>query len=135
MKTKMLQYSSVGFIGLSALSVSFVSIMAMLDPQQVMNLVQVSLPNNDAYSSIRGVYGGVGLTIVAMLVVLTRQNIGHALLMLSLLWSLYSLSRIITIFAEGRLGEFGNQWLVIETAFAIIAGILAWLQWKQKAGH
>ena len=45
------------FILLSALSLLSVSLMAFANPQSVMDLVQVQLSNNDAFSSIRGVYG------------------------------------------------------------------------------
>lgn len=41
--------------------------MAFGDPQAVMDLVLVKLDNTDAYSSIRGVYGGVGIAILGVL--------------------------------------------------------------------
>jgi hypothetical protein len=34
---------------------------------------------------------------------------------------LYAVSRLITIFAEGNLGEFGQQWLIIESVMAMLA--------------
>jgi hypothetical protein len=40
---------------------------------------------------------------------------------MALLCSLYALSRLITIFAEGNLGEFGQQWLIIESVMAMLA--------------
>ena len=75
----------------------------MLDPQSVMNLVQVKLENNDAYSSIRGVFGGVGFTLLAVFT-----------------W-LVPLSRMIKIASEGALGDFGSQWLVIESTLCVLA--------------
>lgn len=52
-----------GYMLLSALAILSVSLMAFSNPQSVMDLVQVQLPNPDAFSSIRGAYGGVGLTL------------------------------------------------------------------------
>jgi hypothetical protein len=125
MKTKLVRFASVAFISLSVLSLLSVSIMAFMDPQQVMNLVHVNLSNNDAYSSIRGVYGGVGISICVIIIYLSKQSLLKGLSFLSLFWGMYALSRIITIFVEGRLGNFGTQWLVIECSFTLIALLLA----------
>ncbi len=125
MKHKITRIASISFIGLSMLSILSVSMMAFSDPQKVMDLVQVKLTNNDAYSSIRGVFGGVGVTIVAMLLFLSKQKLSNGLWMLAILWGMYSLSRIITLAVEGPLGAFGKQWLTIETVFCIIALTLA----------
>ena len=89
-----------------------------------MDLVAVKLTNNDAVSSIRGVYGGVGLTLVAALLYTLKKNISESLGLLSILWGLYALSRIITIVKEGALGAFGKQWLAVEIAFFLTAVVL-----------
>ena len=94
----MVSLASKGFIYLSAFSLLSVSLMAFFTPQSVMDLVNVKLGNTDAYSSIRGVYGGVGLTIFCALVYLAFNDSAKGLAFLSLLWGLYALSRIITIF-------------------------------------
>lgn len=120
-KASLITILSKGFILLSACSLLSVSIMAFTSPQAVMDLVGVSLPNNDAASSIRGVYGGVGLTLVLTLLYTFRKNVQEGLALLSLLWGLYALSRIITIFNEGTLGDFGTRWLTIESIFFVIA--------------
>lgn len=91
--------------------------MAFANPQSVMDLVQVRLNNNDAFSSIRGVYGGVGLTLVITLIYLMLKEVQKGVAFLCLLWGCYAVSRIITIVAEGPLGAFGKQWLVIESFF------------------
>jgi hypothetical protein len=116
--------ASKSFIILSVLSISSVSIMALLNPQMVMDLVQVNLPNNDAYSSIRGVYGGVGLTLCVALVYTMQKNLLESLGLLGILWGSYAACRIITLFNEGQLGAFGNQWMKIELIFFIIAMFL-----------
>jgi hypothetical protein len=123
-KQKSIVLAAKGFILLSALSLLSVSLMAFFSPQAVMDLVQVKLGNTDAYSSIRGVYGGVGMTLVILLVYLMRQDVRKGLAFLMLLWGFYALSRTITIFAEGSLGAFGTQWLVIESVFFLIAATL-----------
>ena len=120
-KSSIILLLSKAFILLSACSLLSVSIMAFADPQSVMDLVGVALPNNDAASSIRGVYGGVGLTLVLALLYTFRKNVQEGLALLSLLWGLYALSRIITIFNEGTLGAFGTKWLTIESLFFVIA--------------
>lgn len=125
MKTqKTLRLASQGFILLSAISLLSVSLMAFANPQSVMDLVAVQLNNTDAFSSIRGVYGGVGLTLFISLIYLLRQNFRKGLAFLCLLWGFYAISRLITIFAEGPLGEFGTQWLVTEAVFFLVAFVL-----------
>jgi len=124
---------SAGFIIISVMSLMYVALMAMADPQKVMELVQVQIPNNDAYSSLRGVYGGVGLAISLFLLYLIKRYKDLALAFLSLLWGFYAISRLITIFIEGPLGDFGRQWIVIETLFFMIACVLFYLQFKQKS--
>lgn len=111
---------SRAFILLSAGSIFLVSILAMVDPQKVMDLVQVNLPNTDAYSSIRGVYGGVGLTIFITLIYLLVKNPIQGLSFLVIFWGFYALSRVMTILMDGYLGDFGIQWLMIEFLFFLI---------------
>lgn len=131
-KINLLPLASRAFILLSGLSLLSVSLMAFADPQQVMDLVGVHLPNTDAYSSIRGVYGGVGLCLFISLLYLMRTNIQQGLGFLCLLWGLYAVSRIITIFTEGTLGDFGTQWLVIE-GILFTTGMLLLLANKRTA--
>lgn len=108
-------------ICLTALGILMVSVMAFSNPQAVMDLVQVKLPNNDAYSSIRGVYGGAGLTIFITLMYLLFKNRLQGLAFVALLCGFYSLSRIITVVSEGALGSFGTNWMVIEGVMCITA--------------
>ncbi|PRY03942.1 uncharacterized protein DUF4345 [Pontibacter ummariensis] len=126
MKTQqILTVASKGFILLSALGLLSVSTMAFADPQAVMDLVNVKLTNTDAFSSIRGVYGGVGLTLFISLIYLMLRDTQKGLVFLCLLWGFYALSRTVTIFAEGSLGSFGNQWLVTESVLFVLAVVLA----------
>jgi hypothetical protein len=118
---KLLRISSATLIGFSAFSILMVSLMAFQNPQAVMDLVQVKLTNNDAFSSIRGVYGGVGLTIFISLVYLACRDHTRGLAFASILWGSYALSRLMTISLEGPLGAFGQQWLMIESILCIAA--------------
>ncbi|TLV02506.1 DUF4345 domain-containing protein [Dyadobacter luticola] len=125
-RPKLLERAAQGFIFLSALALLSVSAMALKDPQSIMDLVSVKLTNNDAFSSIRGIYGGVSLTLVICLLYLMFHHVTGGLAFLSLLWGFYALSRIITIYSEGPLGSFGQQWLLIESTLAVIAIALFW---------
>jgi hypothetical protein len=120
-QNKFLNVSVISFLSFSAFAVLLVSLMAFQNPQAVMDLVQVQLSNNDAYSSIRGVYGGVGLTIFNVLLYGILRNQKQGLIFAALFWGAYALSRILTILLEGPLGGFGSQWLFIETLLGLIA--------------
>lgn len=133
MQSKAIRISAQVYILLSAFSFLYVSIMGFISPQAVMDLVNVQLSNNDAISSIRGVYGGVGLSIVIMLIWFMLKDLQKGLIMLALLWGFYAASRIITQSAEGPLGSFGQQWLIIETFFfALAIGLLVFVCFKNK---
>ncbi|RYZ20920.1 MAG: DUF4345 domain-containing protein [Chitinophagaceae bacterium] len=121
-----------GFILLSAFSLFSVSLMAYFDPQSVMRLVDVSLGNNDALSSIRGVYGGVGTALFISLIYLVRRNVPLGLRLLCLIWGCYAFSRLLTIVADGALGAFGQKWLLIESVFFGIALTLTLLLRGQR---
>lgn len=129
----MAQRAAQGFILLSALALLSVSVMAFANPQSVMDLVQVRLTNTDAFSSIRGVYGGVGITLFISLIYLMLRDVPKGLALLALLWGFYALSRTVTVFAEGALGAFGRQWLLIESLFCLIALLLLWANRQETA--
>lgn len=131
-QNKVLRVASQGFMLLSALSLLSVSIMAFMNPQSVMDLVGVQLNNTDAYSSIRGVYGGVGLTLFISLVYMMRSDLEKGLVFLALLWGMYAVSRAITIAVEGPLGAFGMQWIITESVLFIIAVVLLSLKIKER---
>lgn len=119
------------FISTSIISLLYTSIIAWINPQTIMDFVKTDLPNTDALSSIRGIYGGAGLSFVVILIYGMRKNISKTLLFLSLFWSLYAFARITTIVTDGLLQEFGNTWLIIESSFAFIAFLL-FLTTKEK---
>lgn len=124
--------SSQIFIGFSAFSLGYVALLSLFSPQSTMDLVATTLPNTDAISSIRGIYGGVGLVITIQLIYLLIKDYYKGLLFLSLFWGAYAISRLITIFVDGSLGDFGNQWIVIESTFSAIALFLLLVSKKYK---
>lgn len=113
------------YIGFSMLSLLSVSMMALFDPQSVMDLVGVKLENTDALSSIRGVYGGVGITICLSLMYLLVLYPEKGAAFLSIFWAAYAFSRLITLVSDGPLGDFGTQWLMIESFMALV-GLGLW---------
>lgn len=129
---KTLRILSRIYIFFSAASLLYVSLMAFFSPQAVMDLVQVTLPNPDSFSSIRGVYGGVGLTIVIMLVRWALRDQRQGLFFLTMLWGFYALSRLMTLGMEGPLGAFGQQWLITET-FLCVVGLVLWVFQERTA--
>lgn len=133
MKTLQL-YSIIarGFIFISLLSLAYVALLALVNPQSVMNLVGVTLPNTDAISSIRGIYGGVGITLCIALVYLGVYHVKEGLAFLSIFWGSYAVSRLITSFVDGALGEFGSTWIVIEGFFCLLGIVLLVLNKKFK---
>lgn len=118
---KIIKISSTVVMLLSILGIASVSIMAFMSPQSVMDLVQVKITNNDAMSSIRGVYGGAGIAILSVMIHLWRTDLKKGMLFLGIFWGSYALSRFITIMAEGSLGAFGTQWIYTESFLCIIA--------------
>lgn len=132
---RLLSIGTWSLIGISVLGILSVSIMAFGDPQAVMDLVRVKLDNTDAYSSIRGVYGGVGIALLGVLLYLAFTDRKAALGFIALFWGMYAVSRVMTITMEGPLGAFGSQWLAIESTLCLVAlGLLGWrLRWEHRA--
>jgi len=134
MTTKVIYFTAgKGFILFSAVSLAYVAILAMFDPQSVMDLVGVKLTNTNALSSIRGIYGGVGITLVVLLIYLAIFETTKGISFLTLFWASYALSRIITWFVDGPLGEFATNWLMIES-FLCMMGI-ALLVFRKKLNN
>ncbi len=114
----------------SILCLLSVSILSICSPQSTMNLVATPLPNNDAISSIRAIYGGVGMLICFTLYYLLRNDLLKGILFLVLFWWVYSLSRLITLMADGPLGSFGNKWMITEALLGM-AGFLFFIRLRK----
>lgn len=121
------------YIGFSAFSLGYVAILSLISPQSTMNLVATTLTNTDAISSIRGIYGGVGLVITIQLIYLLLTDYTKGLVFLSLFWAFYAVSRLITLYSDGPLGEFATFWMVNETVFSMIGiGLLLLTKKNQR---
>ncbi len=55
-----------------------------------------------------------------------------AIRFLTLFLSSYAISRLIKIIADGPLGDFGNQWLSIETALFMLGLVLLFVNQINK---
>jgi Domain of unknown function (DUF4345) len=121
---KIVRISSQIYMGLSILSLMYVSLLSLYSPQTTMSLVSTPLPNTDAVSSIRGIYGGVGLVITITLIYLLLNDLQKGLVFLAFFWFSYAISRLITIWVDGPLGDFGSQWIRIESGMAFVALVL-----------
>jgi hypothetical protein len=124
MNLKTLKISSKFYVFFSGLSLGYVAVQSLINPQSTMDLVEVSLPNTNAVSSIRGIYGGVGLLILGTLLYFMKRDLLKALLFLVAFWYAYAISRVLTIIIDGPLGNFGKQWLVIESAMCVVGAAL-----------
>lgn len=113
------------YIGGSIFSLLSVSMMALSDPQSVMDLVGVQLGTTDALSSIRGAYGGVGISLSLSLLYLIIRFPEKGTAFLSIFWGAYAFSRLITLLSDGPLGDFGNRCLLIESCLSLI-GLGIW---------
>lgn len=120
------------YIGFSILSLAYVSLLSLYSPQMTMDLVQTTLPNTDAMSSIRGIYGGVGMVIVATLVYLFVKDVRKGVQFLAVFWFAYMFSRLLTMWIDGPLGDFGKQWLVIESVMCLMAVTITYSTAKYK---
>lgn len=103
------------FILFSILNLLTWSVIPFMSLQAIRNLVTIRLPDTTALSSIRGVYGGMGLTLFISLLYLQFTNLRHSLAILCLLSGVVALSPIIITFSEGTLGAFSSQWLLTES--------------------
>lgn len=117
----LISYACIAIFSLSLISIS---VLAWANPVAVMKLVEVELSNNDALSSIRGAYGGVGFFLVGLSLIISIRNLQYGLLFFTVFWLMYALSRVLTIWLNGPLGAFGNTWLKIELTFGLLSGVL-----------
>ena len=119
-QSRIAHLSSKIFILLSSIAIGFVSIQSMIDPIATMDLVNVHLGNNDAISSIRGIYGGIGIVITLSLLHLFFKDYKKGLVFSVMFWSAYAISRVVTYIVDGPLGEFGSQWLLLESILSLL---------------
>jgi len=100
-----------------------------------MDLVDVQLTNTDAISSIRGIYGGVGLVLALTTGYLLFRDVQKGLLFMALFWGSYVLARVMTIVIDGPLGEFGSFWIAIEGSFSVLSLALYLMYTRRSSGN
>lgn len=133
--SRIIDLATWAIVAISALGTLSVSLMALFDPKGVMALVYTPLDNTDAYSSVRGVFGGVGITLAAIMVWVFRRDRTAAMGFISLFWGCYAFCRALTIAVDGPLGAFGNQWIGIETTLALCALVVYGLRRRAATTH
>lgn len=128
--SKFLEFATWTIVAISALGTLSMSLTALLAPAGLMALVHTPLDNTDAFSSIRGVFGGVGITLAAAMVWIFRRDRTAAMGFLAMFWGNYALCRTLTIVMDGPLGDFGNQWIGIEATLAVLSAVVYVLRRK-----
>jgi succinate-acetate transporter protein len=124
----MIKATSHFILSVSVLGLAYVCALAWWNPQHVMALANVDLTNTDAISSIRGIYGGAGTFVVSIIIYFWRKKISLALTVLGAFWLLYAFARVVTWAVDGPMGDFGNQWLIIEFVLGSTALALSVMQ-------
>ncbi len=128
MKRILINAGTFSVVGFCVLSFGMVSLMAFANPQSVMDLVGTPLPTLDAYSSIRGMYGGVNAVIVFCLVYLLVTDRRKSLALVALLAGMYATCRLVSMAVEGMPGAFAFNWLIIEGSISLLAILLLVVQ-------
>jgi hypothetical protein len=119
-------------LGLATLNIA---VQGLLDPQAIMDNVQVTLGNATARNSVRALYGGVNLALALfwLYAAFYRQREG---LRFALLYTGgFAIGRLVSIAVEGVPGAFAMQWLVTESVFAVLAIVLLVLPQRQAANR
>lgn len=128
---KLFRILTAALVGVATLGFLAVAIQAFINPQLVMDLVQTHLPNADARSSIRGLYGGVNVGLSALLVLgLIRRQPRLSLWLLFAITGGYVVGRVANLMDDGPAGPFASTWLIIETFFFLGSGAL--LFWSRR---
>jgi Domain of unknown function (DUF4345) len=120
------------FLCLLGLATLNIAVKAMIDPQAIFDLVDVTLGNTTARNSVRALYGGVNVAfgLYWLYAAFRAQQTG---LVLALLYTGgFAVGRLLSIFMDGMPGSFAMQWLVTESVFAVVAAALLWTGQKQQ---
>ena len=120
-KTNKISLVFLVIVGLAFLSIA---IPAFLNPQSIMDNVQVTLGNASAKNSIRAMYGGVNLFFGIYLIFAAFKNQHTGLTLVLLYTGGFVVGRIFSLFAEGNPSPFIIQWLCTESVLAILSILL-----------
>lgn len=109
------------FLVLVGLAFLNIAIQAFINPQSVMNFVNVTLDNISARNSTRAYYGGVNLTFALFFIYGAFKAEKTALILASLYGGGFVLGRVYSILIEGQPSIFIITWLIIELTLTLIA--------------
>ncbi len=109
------------FLVLVGLAFLNIAIQAFINPQSVMDFVNVTLDNISARNSTRAYYGGVNLTFALFLIYGAFKAEKTALILSSLYGGGFVLGRIYSIAIEGQPSSFIITWLIIELTLTLVS--------------
>ena len=109
------------FLILVGLAFLNVAIQSFINPQSIMDFVNVTLDNISARNSTRAYYGGVNLTFALFLIYGAFKDKKTALILSSLYGGGFVLGRVYSIVFEGQPSTFIITWLIIELTLTIVS--------------
>ncbi len=119
------------FLILTGLAFLNIAVQAMIDPQSVMDFVDVELGNISARNSTRAYYGGVNLFFALFLFYGAFKMQKEALILAALYGGGFVVGRLYSIVIEGTPSSFIWTWLGIESVLTIVALTLLYFKGKQ----
>ena len=118
---KTIQTVTTVFLVLVGLAFLNIAVQAFIDPQSVMDFVDVQLDNVSARNSTRAYYGGVNLTFALFLIYGAFRMKREALILAALYGGGFVLGRLYSILLEGTPSSFIFTWLGIESVLTVVA--------------
>ena len=118
---KTIQTFTTVFLVLVGLAFLNIAVQAFIDPQSVMDFVDVQLNNVSARNSTRAYYGGVNLTFALFLIYGAFRMKREALILAALYGGGFVLGRLYSILLEGTPSSFIFTWLTIESVLTLVA--------------
>ena len=118
---KTIQTVTTVFLVLVGLAFLNIAVQAFIDPQSVMDFVDVQLDNVSARNSTRAYYGGVNLTFALFLIYGAFRMKREALILAALYGGGFVLGRLYSILLEGTPSSFIFTWLTIESVLTVVA--------------
>ncbi len=110
------------YLGLIGITFLVVAAKGLIDPQLIMDLVNLDMGNNvTARNSIRALYGGVhlafGLFVLASIYFkLQKEALGFT----ALYTAGFVFGRVLSMMMDGTPGDFAKNWLLIESVLFVV---------------
>ncbi len=122
---------TTAFLVLVGLAFLNVAVQAMIDPQSVMDFVNVELDNISARNSIRAFYGGVNLFFALFIIYGAFKMKREGLILMTLYGGGFVFGRLYSILLEGNPSSFIWTWLGVEGVLTLVSLFLLY-QLKAK---